>query len=165
MTSTEFEELRPRLIREYAADHGAAGDWPAEVAESRAAEQTDQLLPEGVNTPGVVMLVAETTEGDPVGQVWLALERQGGGGGAWIYDIEIFPEHRGRGFGRALLQAAEEEVERHGVHSIGLNVFGANRVARDLYESAGYDVASMYMTKELGRARTPNEESHEVTNT
>jgi hypothetical protein len=44
---------------------------------------------------------------------------------AWIFDIDVAPEHRGRGYGRALLQAAEREVEQRGVKSIGLNVFGA----------------------------------------
>jgi GNAT superfamily N-acetyltransferase len=125
MTSTEFEGLRSGLIREYAAAHVRAGNWTAVEAEKRAAEQTDALLPQGVDTPGVLMLMAETPEADPVGHLWLALERTPGtGDGAWIYDIEIEEEQRGRGFGRALLQAAEEEAARNGVDAIGLNVFG-----------------------------------------
>jgi ribosomal protein S18 acetylase RimI-like enzyme len=82
--------------------------------------------------------------------VWLALERRlGGGGGAWIYDIEVRPEFRGQGFGRALLTMAEVETANHGVTSIGLNVSGRNTVARNLYESAGYSVSMMQLTKEL----------------
>ena len=150
MTSSEFEALRSRMIREYAAEHVAAGNWTVEVAEDRATEQTDQLLPQGVDTPGVLMLVAETLDGKVVGHLWLALQRQPGiGGGAWIYDIEIVPEHRGHGYGRALLEAAEEASARHGVDSIGLNVFGTNLVARDLYQSAGYTVSTMQMRKVL----------------
>ena len=56
---------------------------------------------------------------------------------------------RGKGYGRALLRAAERETARHGVRTIGLNVFGPNTVARNLYESAGYEVASLQMHKEL----------------
>jgi ribosomal protein S18 acetylase RimI-like enzyme len=152
MTSAEFESLRDRIIREYAAEHVAAGNWAPEVAETRAAQQTDELLPKGVDTPGVLILMAENPDGDAVGFVWLALERQPGvGGGAWIYDIEILPEFRGRGFGRALLAAAEAEAAAHGVDSIGLNVFGNNLRARNLYESAGYDVSAMQLRKVLRR--------------
>ena len=150
MTPAEFDSLRARLVREYAAEHVAAGNWTPEVAEYRAAEQTDQLLPQGVETPGTVMLMAETSEGEAVGFLWLALERHPGlGGGAWIYDIEILPKYRGQGFGRALLAAAEAEAVVRGVDSIGLNVFGTNSIARGLYESAGYRVSSMQLKKEL----------------
>jgi ribosomal protein S18 acetylase RimI-like enzyme len=150
MTSTEFDSLRGRLIREYAAEHVAAGNWTPQTAEPRAAEETDRLLPQGVNTPGVRILMAETPDGDPVGFLWLALERQpGAGGGAWIYDIEIMPERRGRGFGRALLAAAESEAAAHGVDSVGLNVFGSNLIARNLYESAGYSISALQLRKKL----------------
>jgi ribosomal protein S18 acetylase RimI-like enzyme len=67
--------------------------------------------------------------------------------GWWIYDIQVVPNQRGRGHGRALLEAAESEAQRRGGHSIGLNVFGGNDVALGLYESSGYQVASIQMRK------------------
>ncbi len=84
-----------------------------------------------------------------MGVVWVALDRPRTGE-AWIYDIEVNPEHRGKGYGRALLQAAEEEAAQHGSKAIGLNVFGTNTVARQLYESAGYQITALNMRKELG---------------
>ena len=48
---------------------------------------------------------------------------------------------RGRGYGRALMEAADREAQRRGAQSIGLNVFGRNDVARRMYESSGYQVA------------------------
>jgi ribosomal protein S18 acetylase RimI-like enzyme len=59
-----------------------------------------------------------------------------------------------------LLEVAEEEAARHGVGAIGLNVFGPNRVARALYESAGFEITALQMKKELpGDERTfePND--------
>jgi GNAT superfamily N-acetyltransferase len=151
MTSTEWVTLRSRLIREYAAEHVEAGTWPADEAERRASEQTDELLPQGVDTSGMLMFMAVNSAGDHLGHLWLALERRpGSGGGAWINDIEIVPEWRGHGFGRELLLLAEETALEHGIYSIGLNVFGTNMVARGLYESAGYEVATMQMRKSLG---------------
>jgi ribosomal protein S18 acetylase RimI-like enzyme len=153
MTPREFAIFRTRLVRDYAAEHVRAGNWSVEESEILAAEQTDHLLPLGLDTPGILLLVAETPEGDPVGHVWVALDRRpGSGGGAWIYDIEVASDRRGQGYGRALLQAAENETARRGVSAIGLNVFGSNAVARRLYESSGYGVTTMQLRKEL---RTP----------
>ena len=66
MTSVEFGSLRERIIREYAAEHVAAGNWTPETAEARAAEETDRLLPLGVDTPGVRILMAEAPDGQVV---------------------------------------------------------------------------------------------------
>ena len=149
MTPGEFEVLRARLVREYAAAHVRAGNWSEDEAEARAAEQTDELLPQGVDTPGMLLLVAEAPEGEPIGHLWVGLERHPGFPRAWIYSIEIAPARRGQGYGRALLLAAERETARRGVKAIGLNVFGSNTVARKLYESAGYEIASLKMHKVL----------------
>jgi GNAT superfamily N-acetyltransferase len=68
---------------------------------------------------------------------------------AWIYAIEVKPEHRGRGYSRALLVAAERAAASHGATEIGLNVFGPNAVARRLCETSGYEVKSLQMSKPL----------------
>lgn len=149
MTAAEFDAFRARLIPGYAAEHVRAGDWSPDEAEGLAAEQMDFLLPAGPETPGMLLMSAETDDGDLVGLVWIALQHLGSPGSSWIYYIEIAPGHRGRGYGRALLRAAEQHSARHGAHAIGLNVFGANAVARSLYESSGYEIMSMNMRKEL----------------
>lgn len=148
MTAAEFDAFRERTITRYAAEHVRAGHWTAELAEDLAARETDELLPDGADTPGMLLLVAEAQNAEVVGVVWVALERDKKEG-AWIFDIEVDPEHRGRGFGRALLQATEREVQQHGVKSIGLNVFGSNEVGQRLYKSSGYEVAALHMRKGL----------------
>lgn len=152
MTASEFGPFRARLVREYAADHVRAGNWTAEEAEALAAEQTDALVPQGVDTPGQLLLIAETPDGEAIGHVWIGLERRPGVPEAWIYSIEIDSDRRGQGYGRALLCLAEDEAAKHGAKVLGLNVFGPNAVARGLYESAGYEVASLQMRKGLDRA-------------
>ena len=148
MTVAEFETYRARLVPEYAAAHVRAGDWTAEQAEALAAREIDNLLPSGPDSPGMLLLVASTAGGGPVGLVWVALDRRPGE--AWIYDIEVNAEHRGQGYGRALLEAAEQEAARRGSKGIGLNVFGPNTVARRLYESSGYEITAINMRKDLG---------------
>jgi len=149
MTDYEFALFRTRAIRDYAADKVKAGEWATERSERLAEAQTDRLLPEGPRTPGMLLLMAETDQDGPVGYAWLAvagpeLAR------AWIYDIAIDEEQRGKGYGRALLNGLEQAAHEHGCGSIGLNVFAGNDVARRLYERAGFHLTSMTMAKPLG---------------
>jgi ribosomal protein S18 acetylase RimI-like enzyme len=150
MTAAEFAEFRLKAIRSYAAEHVEAGNWAPEEAERRATSETDQLLPQGADTPGMLLLVAETEAGS-VGTVWVAVEDPNGSG-PWIYDIEIDAGHRRSGLGRALLSATERAVAERGGKSLGLNVFAGNDAARRLYDSSGYGVASLHMRKAFGDA-------------
>ena len=148
MTQKEFSSYRRRALTQYAAELVRAGTWTAEQAEQRAAEETDGFLPDGA------LLVGET-DGEVVGLVWVGpapAERAGW----WIYDIEVVPAQRGRGFGRALLKAAEREAQRRGGHSIGLNVFGGNDVALGMYESSGYEAAAIQMQKRFASSSEPS---------
>jgi ribosomal protein S18 acetylase RimI-like enzyme len=148
MTAAEFAPFRERTIKAYAAEHVRTGDWSPDRAETLSAEQTDQLLPHGVDTEGTLLLVAETEAAGVIGLVWVALE-VAQSQSAWIFDIEIVLEQRGKGYGRALLAAAEREVVARGGDSLTLNVFGGNLVAQGLYKSAGYEITSMHMRKSL----------------
>ncbi|MDE3082132.1 MAG: GNAT family N-acetyltransferase [Acidobacteriota bacterium] len=149
MAPSEVETLIARTAREFAAEQVAAGNWPEDSAEELGRAETARLLPQGGDTPGMSILTA--FDGDVrVGYVWLSLEpRITTSGEAWIYDIEVASDLRGRGYGRRLLEAAEDEARRAGATYLGLNVFGANRVARSLYESSGYEVKTMQMRKAL----------------
>jgi GNAT superfamily N-acetyltransferase len=148
MNAEEFEAYHSRIVTDYAAAHVDAGDWSPDRAEGLAAEETKSLLPEGADTPGMLLLTAESLQDGIVGLAWVALEH-GEKRGAWIYDIEIVAGQRGKGYGRALLHAVEQLVLQHGVESIGLNVFARNGLARTLYESTGYEATSIQMRKAL----------------
>lgn len=148
MSDAEYAEFRPRAVETYAQAQLDAGEWSTTNARERAETSTSELLPDGAATEGMRLLVAETQDGTTVGHVWIALagaQRPT----AWIYDIEVLGSERGKGYGGALLAAAEELVRDEGGDAIGLNVFGANRVARRLYETSGYEVTSLQMRKEL----------------
>jgi GNAT superfamily N-acetyltransferase len=150
MTPDEYAAYVPRLAREYADSHVEAGNWTPEEALARSQAELDELLPEGLAQPDTLLLTATDAEGIPIGLAWVALVHpRGRADTAWIFDIEVFPEHRGRGLGRVLLSAVEDEVARHGVGKLGLNVFGNNEVALRLYESAGYAVITQQMQKGL----------------
>ena len=70
----------------------------------------------------------------------------------FIYDVEIDEAHRGKGYGRAAMELAEQEANALGIGRIELNVFGGNDVARRLYLSVGYVETSVQMAKDLDPA-------------
>jgi ribosomal protein S18 acetylase RimI-like enzyme len=151
MTEDEYAVYRPRVVREYAAEHVRAGNWAEEEALARSEAEFEEILPDGLAQPDTLLLTAVDEDGAAVGLTWIALKHpRGAPDTAWVFDIEVAAEHRGRGLGRALLAAAEAEVARHGVGHLGLNVFGSNTVALRLYESAGYTVVTQQMHKRVG---------------
>lgn len=59
----------------------------------------------------------------------------------WVLGINglaVAPSARGRGVGRALLAAAEDQARRAGAVKLSLRVLGTNTAALRLYERAGF---------------------------
>lgn len=154
MTQEEFSAYRRRAITHYAAELARTGASTPEQAEQRAAKESDEFLPDGLDTAGMALLVGETG-GDVVGVVWVG-PAPAGRAGWWIYDIEVVPARRGQGYGRALLEAAERDAQHRGAVSIGLDVFGGNDVALRMYESSGYEVAAIRMQKRFASSSVPD---------
>src|SRR5436309_274134 len=67
----------------------------------------------------------------------------------WVYEMLVDAGERNKGYGRAIMRAAEEEVIRRGVTRMALNVFTGNTAAFQLYESLGYRVAAQQMVKRI----------------
>ncbi|MDF2637843.1 MAG: family N-acetyltransferase [Novosphingobium lindaniclasticum] len=55
-----------------------------------------------------------------------------------IHDMAVLPAARGRGVGRALMLAVEEEARARGACKITLEVLSGNATAKGLYASLGY---------------------------
>ena len=150
MSPEEFDSWQDELTAEYAREHVTAGNWAPEEALDRAREANAVLLPRGMATPGMLFLLGVLADGSPVGRLWISLTHPRGlAGCAYLYDIEVAAEHRGRGLGRALLAAGERAAREHGAQALELNVFGANETARKLYETSGYRVVTQQMRKDL----------------
>jgi ribosomal protein S18 acetylase RimI-like enzyme len=148
MTQPEFDEWQDALARRFADSKVAAGTWTAAEALDKARQANAALLPEGLATEDNLILKGIRPDGTPVGRLWITLKHpQGVAGCAFLYDIEVEPEFRGGGYGRALLAAAEDAVREHGGTALELNVFGDNPVAISLYATSGYAVVTQQMRK------------------
>ena len=150
MTDAEFVEWQEVLAKAYADEQVQSGNWAPEKALERAREDSATRLPEGRDTPGMLLLTGVRPDGEPVGRIWLALEHpRGTADCAFLLDIEVDEPHRGKGYGRALLTAAEDAARSRGVSALELNVFGGNTAAIALYARAGYVVVQQQMRTRL----------------
>ncbi|MCW6006298.1 GNAT family N-acetyltransferase [Micromonospora sp. CPCC 205371] len=150
MTQAEYDEWVEGLARSFAESQVVAGNWAEDDAITLARQGNAALLPDGLATEGMLLLRGVLPDGTPVGVAWIGLTHpRGNPGCAFLYDIEVDEEHRGSGYGRALLAAAEEAARSHGSKALELNVFGRNTPAIRLYESSGYELVTQQMRKDL----------------
>ena len=134
MTEEEYVEWYPRAISEYAEGHIKAGSMPADKAHELATKQFADLLADGLATPAHHLLIGEA-EGERVGILWLNIPVEGERVNAFVYDVEVEADQRGKGYGRAMMVGAESYSLAHRAATIKLHVFGDNTVARGLYSS------------------------------
>lgn len=145
MTDEEIDSFQATTFDDYAEDRIAAGEDPVMTREV-VAQQRKDYFPEGKPAPGH-LLYRVLDDGDPVGILWIGPRQGNRPDQLWVYNIIVDEGLRGRGIGRAAMLLAEEEAKAHGAVELGLNVFGHNKIARNLYESLGYDTMAIMMRK------------------
>ena len=57
----------------------------------------------------------------------------------WVYYVAIDPAHRGKGYGREIMNAAEEWLRQRGIEKLMLLVRSDNTKVQAFYEQLGYD--------------------------
>jgi ribosomal protein S18 acetylase RimI-like enzyme len=102
--------------------------------------------------PDKVVIVAEG-KGDVVGYAFAAVEGYDymalRGPAGVLHDVIVDPEHRGRGIGRLLLDAALEFFRTRGVPRVVLFTAERNEAAQRLFARMGYRRTMIEMTREL----------------
>jgi ribosomal protein S18 acetylase RimI-like enzyme len=155
MTGDEFSAWREKSILGYAEDLAQATGVGVESARERARNQFSELLPDGSASERTWLLRVLDDSDVDVGVLWIGPHPEQGGT-AFVYDIEIAEQYRGRGLGTAAMTAAEGLAAQAGFAQISLNVFGFNDTARRVYDSLGYRVVSTVMSKSLADAGEPD---------
>lgn len=149
MSPDVWETWRAASIRAYATDMVRVAAWLPEEAEERAAAQFAHVVTDGMRTSGHEFRSIVNEADDVVGALWFAAETDVGRGSAFLWDIAIDAAHRGRGYGRAAMDALEQLARSIGYDTIRLHVFGDNAIARHLYHAAGYAETDVMMMKRL----------------
>lgn len=75
----------------------------------------------------------------------------------WVYYVGVDPDHRGKEYGRAIMNAAEDWLREAGIAKLQLLVRADNTKVRAFYESIGYDEQErvIYAKWLDGREMTP----------
>ena len=102
--------------------------------------------------PRVIVLAAES-DGEVVGYAYAGLEGLDymslRGPAGVVYDVVVDPAHRGRGVGRALLDATLDELKTRGARQVVLSTAEQNASAQRLFARAGFRRTMIEMTREL----------------
>ncbi|KOX21986.1 MULTISPECIES: GNAT family N-acetyltransferase [unclassified Streptomyces] len=148
MTGAEYEEWEARAREAFARSWTERG-VPEEQARAKAENSHRTLLPEGLATPGTAIHVL-VRDGRSAGFLWTGrVELEPGRWAAYVYDVEVYEEQRGHGYGRALMLLAERVAREAGETLLGLHVFTDNTPAVRLYESLGYRTTHVNSAKTL----------------
>lgn len=154
MAEAAFTRWFAHSVARYAEENVAAGRWPAEGAWARADEGCRRLLPHGLATPNQHLFTVHDEAGVDVGVLWLAVTEHPGGRSGYVYEIEVWPEHRRRGHARGAFLALEALAREMGLADIGLHVFAHNHGAQALYRALGYEATGINMQKRLAPGAT-----------
>jgi ribosomal protein S18 acetylase RimI-like enzyme len=142
---------------------------PAEASDADALVPMIRALCESDGTPfdetkvraALAQLVADESlgrawlvewGGEPAGYVVLTygFSLEFGGRDAFIDELFVHEEFRGRGLGRRAIELAERACRERGIRALHLEVERANTTAQELYRRAGFRDHDRYlMTKRL----------------
>jgi ribosomal protein S18 acetylase RimI-like enzyme len=150
MTADEFDAWSKHSVDGFVRQQVEAGLQPEDEARHDAVRIFAEQVAHGLSTPDHHFLRAqEAGTGETVGHVWLRVREQSTEVEGYVYDVELLPEARGRGLGRATMLAAHDLARSLGATVMRLNVFGHNGTAIGLYESLGYAVAGASMHRRV----------------
>jgi len=150
MTEKEFKVFLERSIAEYAQDKVRAGVWSQAEALTRSRREYRTQLRDGLKSKyHHLYTIREAERGEAVGVLWFRANLDSATPSGFIFDIEIHEPYRRKGYGRKAMQALEEMAREMGLRQLELHVFAFNEGARSLYESLGYAVTGLNMSKRL----------------
>jgi ribosomal protein S18 acetylase RimI-like enzyme len=147
MTQAEYAQLRSWMDDDYAQEVAKAMGISVEDGRAATQKQLGELLPVGLESEGHHFWKIVAEDGGAVGDFWVLVEPAKER--AFIYFVGVDEAYRGKGYGRAAMEALEPIVKPMGASRIDLNVFGENATAINLYQSLGYQVLSMGMRKPI----------------
>jgi ribosomal protein S18 acetylase RimI-like enzyme len=143
MPATRLPAWLDATMAEYVESRIRSGE-SRDQAEANKQRSLENWFPGGSPAAGHHVWELTGPDGTVVGHLWIGPFTPGSSDW-WVFDVEVDPAHRRRGHARQALDLAHAVARSEGATSIGLNVFGYNTGARDLYEQLGYQVASVQM--------------------
>lgn len=143
LTAERHQEWKQHSIADYVRQIEESTTLDHARSMEKALADYARLLPDDLATADNFLFDVYDGE-DRVAFVWLAQEAPTA---YFVYEVEVAEEARGRGLGRATMNAAARWCRDRGGEVLALNVFGRNDVARGLYASLGYAAFAERMSR------------------
>lgn len=154
MQVSEFPDFLAYFVTDYAEEISANYDQDIGTARARAEQEVGKDLAQGVETPGqnLMCIIRDGDESNaPIGYLWCKPETPGQT--VFISDFYVFPDHRGKGYGKSALMALEAMFTKTGHNELRLRVAAENEKAQRLYTAMGYTITGINMRKAFGKTR------------
>ena len=148
MTKDQFNSFLKISIDNYAQEKIKAEDLSIKDVYKIAHDSFDTLLPNGIKTDSQYLYTI-LWNNEEIGWFWFGKRVESKKEFGYIYDIYLYPENRGKGYGKPLMVAIENEIKARGFKTMRLQVFGHNTVAQKLYLNSGFHITNMMMNKDL----------------
>ena len=149
MNQDDFSVFKARSIRNLATQRSEDFGENQDTALGEAQKIFDQHLPTGLQTANHYFYHIKNDQLQTCGYLWFGERDQDGKRKIFIYDILVEENFRGNGFGKWMLQWLEQETLKLNLQEISLHVLAYNHVARGLYESMGFEMTNIYMSKKI----------------
>ena len=162
----------PAIRRATAADLPRLGTLGAVLVTAHHEFDPQRFIAAGRRTPAGYESFLATRLDDPEAAIFVAADRAAVFGYAYselegadymslrgpagvLHDLIVDPAHRGRGFGRLLLEATLAHLASRGAPRVVLSTAERNVAAQRLFERFGFRRTMIEMTRELDAAAPP----------
>ncbi|MGW1775922.1 GNAT family N-acetyltransferase [Streptomyces sp. NPDC002104] len=146
LTAREYPHWYAGEEAAYIADIVRAGALTPEQAKAKSDEDFARHLPQGYETPGHAFYAMEAG-GQVIGTGWV--NHGFLPGVTFGFSLEVYEEHRGKGYGRAAMAVGEWATRQGGDEAMMFNVFGGNEVAMSLYDRTGFAILDEFRSLPL----------------
>ena len=151
MSESEYAGWLAQAIPAYAADKVASGQWSSADSLALSTREYDELLPQGLATPDNYLFTVLDAHDVDVGVLWFAVKTKFDARIAYVFDVQIEPEHQRQGHAFRAFVALEDEVRKLGLAGIALHVFGHNKSAQGLYAKLGFQPTNISLYKAVSK--------------
>lgn len=149
MTLSEFQSFYDRSLTEFAKQYSEDTDILMEQSLLKAQAEILKYFPDGFETKDQHVYHLKNEALISVGYLWFGIQQKLNKKNVFIYDLLIEEPFRGLGYSKIILKWLELETKQLGIKEISLHVLGYNDRARALYQSCGFEITNLYMSKKI----------------
>jgi RimJ/RimL family protein N-acetyltransferase len=151
LNTIDFASFAAHSAAGYARDLKRTYGYEDAKAAEYALSVIDEILPQGLDTPGHFIFHLRSDSDQNIGVLWFEVRSEDDAPlTLFIFDLEIFVDFQRQGWAQRALIAVEAWANDRGIRRLELNMFADNEAAQALYRAAAFKPCEITMGKNLG---------------